>query len=427
MTGSTRRADFERLVVAWLDEAVGAGAPDYLDETLAHIDHVSQRPAWLSPWRWLPMRTLTLTRIEVPRLVPYVVTLGLLVLLAIAIALAAGSQRRLPPPFGIAATGSFVYDSAGDLHLAASDGSVRSLTATPDLREFGGVWSRDGTRIAFAAVASRSGDASLWVMDADGSGARLVSGELRLESSLSLPPASWSPDGRRLVFAADERLYVVDATGDNLAPLGDGSVLAAEPAWSPRGDLIAFIGHEGPTADDAVYMIRVDDGATTRASSTRGGIFALLPQWAPDGLRITYHGGANNEDVFVATLEGAAWTERALVTGATIDSWPTWSNDGGHISFVRSTSTDHGSVVVVNADGSGLRELESGTIGWAPHCWTPDDRSIIAPTAEEGVSIGQESRPGFVVLSVDGSRSPVTLATPERQAFATCSWQRLVP
>lgn len=373
------------------------------------------------------MRALTLRRIEVPRFVPYLVALVLLVLIGLALLVAAGSQRRLPPPFGPAATGSFAYDSGGDLYLTGTDGVVRRLTDTPDRREFGAVWSRHGTRIAFGAVESGSRSASLWVTESDGSGTRRVSGDLELEPTAALPLASWSPDGRQLVIAADQRLYVVDADGANLRELGDGSVLGAEPTWSPLGDLIAFVGHEGPTGEDAVYVIDVGSGMTTRISQTRGGPTGLVPAWAPDGLRIAYHAGPTHADVFVATLGEPGWIERPIVTGSTIDSWPTWSNDGRRLSFVRSTVTDHGRIVVVNADGSGESVLASGTIGWSPHCWTPDDRSIIAVGAEENVSIGDEDAPGYVILSVDGTRAPVFIATPARQAFAACSWERLAP
>jgi dipeptidyl aminopeptidase/acylaminoacyl peptidase len=72
----------------------------------------------------------------------------------------------------------------------------------------------------------------------------------------------WAPDGNRLVVsgnaepAADLQrelnLYIVDLAG-NLHRFGGGLNLAA-PAWSPRGDLIAFI---APNGTDAGFLERL--------------------------------------------------------------------------------------------------------------------------------------------------------------------------
>lgn len=367
------------------------------------------------------MRALTLRRFEVPRFVPYLVALGLLLVLAIAVAILIGSQRRLPPPFGRAETGFVAYDAGGDLYIASVDGGTATpLTSTADRKEFAAVWSRDGTRIAFASAPLAGGTASLWVMSHDGSAPRMISGELQLAVDEVVPAASWSPDGRRLVFSAGERLYVVGADGSGLHQVaGAGSW----PAWSPRGDLIAFFG-AGDTK--GVHVVSADGGPSTKVSTRSGGAIELVPQWSPDGSRLLYHAGSD-ADVLVARLEESGWSESVLVRGTTNDSWPTWSNDGTRISFIRSAVTDHGHVMVASADGSGVRKLDSGTIGWAPHCWTPDDRSILAVSAEENLGIGDEELPGYVLLSVDGSAAPLPIATPERQAFAACSWQRLAP
>jgi len=426
MNGMTANHDFDRLVVDWLDETAGSGAPDYLGEALARIEGVRQRPAWMSPGRWLPMRALTLRRFETPRFTPFLVVLGLLLALAIAILIAAGSQRRLPPPFGLAATGSVAYDAGGDLYIASVDGaSVTRLTSTADDKEFGAVWSRDGTRLAFASAPVTGGAASLWVMSHDARTPRKVSGNLELAADEIMPVASWSPDGRRIVFTAGQFLYVVGADGSGLHQLA-GVREGSWPSWSPRGDLIAFLGAGGTTAVQGVHVVSPDGGPPAKVSTRSGGAIELIPQWSPDGSRLLYHAGSNG-DVLLATLGDSGWTESVLAGGPTNDSWPTWSNDGSRISFIRSLATDHGYVMVADADGSNAHPLESDVIGWAPHCWTPDDRGILAVTAEENLGIGDEPRPGYVVLAVDGQTAPVVISTAGRQAFAACSWQRLAP
>ncbi len=77
-------------------------------------------------------------------------------------------------------------------------------------------WSPDGTRIAFTAQTA-GGDYSIWVMNADGSGAtRLADRGLEPE---------WAPNGALILFTRDYSPFVVPVTG------GAASVLPNWEAW----------------------------------------------------------------------------------------------------------------------------------------------------------------------------------------------------
>ena len=428
------RDDFDRLVATWLDESAGAGVPAYLDETVEGIARIRQRPVWLSPGRWLPM-DLTLPRADVRRPVTLLAVVALLIALVAAATFIIGSQRRLPAPFGQAATGLFVYDSGGDLFVASVDGTSRRPLVGGAGEQFGATWSRDGERIAYWSGAGPS-SYEIWVVDADGSNPRNVSGDVELRASTIDPAVSWAPDGRSVAFATtDGRLYVAPVDGSGPGLVGDDALLRFDPAWSPDGTLIAFRGE--PAGSDplarGVYVIEADGNGEQQISrAVLNANPERRPQWSPDGSRLVFHlANLLDSDVVVAERTANGWAAHPLASGPadrrTLDSWPTWSNDGQRISFVRSDITDHGHIVVVGADGSNERMLESRLIGWAPHCWTPDDRSILAVTAVEDVGIGDEREPGYVKLSVDGTESAVFFPTPSRVAFASCSWQRLAP
>ena len=89
--------------------------------------------------------------------------------------------------------GSIVFDLVGDLYvLPITGGAARRITS-------GTLWdcmprfSPDGKSIAF--ISDRSGSDNLWVVNIDGSGARVITKET--DFALSLP--AWSPDGDYLV------------------------------------------------------------------------------------------------------------------------------------------------------------------------------------------------------------------------------------
>ena len=104
-----------------------------------------------------------------------VAIVALLIALAVAAIVIVGSQRRLPPPFGLARPGLVVYTWADHLFAMNADGSGRrQLTFGPN-SDFRPTWSPDGTLIAY------------WSYGADRSYALKVV----------------SPDGQRQVTIAD--------------------------------------------------------------------------------------------------------------------------------------------------------------------------------------------------------------------------------
>lgn len=105
------------------------------------------------------------------------------------------------------------------------------------------IWSPDGSQVAFDSPYNDPGQFDhLYVMNADGSGAHLVSLPVGNTAGDSWQP-TWSPDGHQLAFArvVDTSTAVWIANAD-----GSGSRAVAtegtpwQPAWSPNGDAIAF-------------------------------------------------------------------------------------------------------------------------------------------------------------------------------------------
>jgi hypothetical protein len=192
-------------------------------------------------------------------------------------------------------------------------------------------WSPDGSKIAFAS--NRDGKWTLFVMEADGSWLTPLT---RGTGSDDRP--AWSPDGARIAFESDRDgdfdIYLMNSDGSDAVNLTDRPTYDRAPAWSPDGTRIVF------ESDSGLFVINANGTRLRRLTQLSTD---KSPAWSPDGRRILFTRGTT---LHVVNLEGAF--HRSLnVTG----DGARWAPDGNRIVF------SNWSLFVINADGSGLRNL----------------------------------------------------------------------
>src|SRR6185436_10537582 len=96
------------------------------------IEATSQRPGWLVLDRWLSAQA-TGRLAWLTRGATRVAIVALLIALAVAVVVIVGSQRWLPPPYGLAKPGLVVYGWGDHLFVMNGDGSGRrQLTSVTD-------------------------------------------------------------------------------------------------------------------------------------------------------------------------------------------------------------------------------------------------------------------------------------------------------
>lgn len=145
-----------------------------------------------------------------------------------------------------------------------------------------GVFSRDGTQIAF--IRGTANRYELAIMEADGSGVHVVR-----STRTPLKQPAWSPDGRWILVVAGSgtasHLELVSSDGSRHRPLTRGRKGSDEsPAWSADGTRIAFVRHNPHTSPAAGFI------ATIRPAGTGLRLFSaarltdratVVPQWKP--------------------------------------------------------------------------------------------------------------------------------------------------
>ena len=101
--------------------------------------------------------------------------------------------------------------------------------------------------------------------------------------------ASFSPDGRQIVFVSDRtgkpQLYLMDMASRKVQRLTFSGTENAEPAWSPREDLIVY-----SSLTDGLYQIftvKPSQGAAA-TQITKDLSNNECPAWSPDGNQIIF-------------------------------------------------------------------------------------------------------------------------------------------
>lgn len=276
------------------------------------------------------------------------VTSLLLVLVVVAGAVLAPGAAALA---GGDATGTIVFQTAsgGPIYAITPDGGdLRYLTSGMDP-----VLSPDGQQVAFTRWegSGHGAPGSLWVINVDGSGERIILGDIRQPKA-----PVWSPDGTRIALSMQE--------GGRLEPEYKCSrSLPSGPIQEDFEDIrvVVDVDPDGDVETRFCYTLlphpfwglRLVDVATGQFEDLPRDLFSYAPTWDPaNDWRLVYDGELGLVNLDLTRSEGATWA----LTDDPNDHTPVFSPDGGMIA-VSYWQHDHWEIHVLAADGSGRARL----------------------------------------------------------------------
>ena len=249
--------------------------------------------------------------------------------------------------------------------------------------------------VAEPAYAEDQKSSDLWLVPADGSAA-----PRRLTSSKgSESGAAWSPDSRRIAFAAkrdgdeESQIYVLDVAGGGEAErVTRVSTGATTPQWRPDGQAILFTSMIFPGAmTDADNRAHLDERKARKYNARAFDSFPIrhwdrwLDERRPTLMLQSLEASAELRDLLAGTelARGRGFGGELDNDGEQLDA--AWSPDGSAIVFAATTLRDQAAhadvyeaLFVLPAGGGDPRRLTADEASYSDPQFVPDGSALYA-------------------------------------------------
>ena len=216
---------------------------------------------------------------------------------------------------------AFVETDNYDIYeLQLANGSVDRLTSTYGVETAPEI-SPDGNSITYARYSTTSENFQVMLADRNGKNAG------NIPRMFGWDP-TWSPDGKRILFASDMRglnqLYTVKLDGSDLQVITNLPALRGRSDWSADGRYI--VTYSGDAWHRELYIMN-SDGTNVRQLTPSGGN-SQGPSFSPDGKWVAFtayfddYGDDHGCEIYVIRVDGTDL--RRLTNNDYCDYQPRW-------------------------------------------------------------------------------------------------------
>ncbi len=256
--------------------------------------------------------------------------------------------------------------------------------------DIGAKWSPLGDKIAFVSakkVISAPGlpEVKIHIIGADGTGDKIVYGNIGEEKDNWYHSFSWSNDGKYIALAVNDGvIWLINITDGTKKKITDNAKVSygagIYPRFSPDNGLLAFPGVANPATSSgemAMWLYDLNSNTVRKAvdklypSETE-----LDPVWNSNGNKLLILGSAapyntNNLKTFISIINISSSQETPLDIGNqtfSSDWFPAYSSSDDSLAIIVIGTNKKSQIMIVNPDGSikniGIIPDDTGYLVW---------------------------------------------------------------
>lgn len=198
----------------------------------------------------------------------------------------------------------------------------------------GYTWSPDSQFIAYSKYIAYDTDPNVEIMTMN-----VATGEVQQLTSQAWSDhePAWSPDGELIAYVKTQGteqadLYVMNSDGSDPRQLTEGlRVGVYQAGWSADSQQIVFVAWNGAKDEYDIYSVALADGAVTPLIEGAG--YDVAPALSPDGQKLAFISDRDSPDKFLSIYILNLTTNDLIRLTDYQSIHPRWSADGQYLLF----------------------------------------------------------------------------------------------